>query len=116
LLGHVILSIVPAQVAFMNAPVTIEEFAHRVADKDGSSRFSEPMSLAGRLGPIEYLVVEQTFTIGGRNELPRRVYRYFARAGHAMVEVILEFNSGDKRSQEYRALALKTLTSLTSRE
>jgi hypothetical protein len=32
------------------------------------------------------------------------------------VEVILEFNSGDKRSQEYRALALKTLTSLTSRE
>lgn len=112
LLGHAILSILPAQIALAKAPATLEEFAHQVADKDPSSKFSKAVSEAGRSGSLSYIVVSQTYTTGAHNELPQNIYLYFVQASGQMIELILAYNSGDERSQMYRDTALKIITSI----
>ncbi len=109
---HALISLVPAEVALTDPPLTLEEFAHRVADKDPSSQFSKIASVSGKLASINYIVVTQTSASGGRNEVPQVVNLYFAQADRVMIELILEFNSGDQQSQMYREMALKIVVSL----
>jgi hypothetical protein len=116
LLGHATISLVPVQVALSKAPETLEAFAHRIADKDSSSQFSGVVAIADAPPNRKYLVVAQTFTSGARNDLPQLVYRYFAQADQVMLELILTFNSGDKRSQTYRETALDIITSVKPRQ
>ena len=116
LLGHATLSLVPAEVALEEAPSTLEEFAHQVSDKDASSQFSKIMSGAGPSATIRYVVVVQTFTTGARNEVPQVLYSYFAQADRKMVEFRLAFNLGDRDSERYRKLALKTVLSLQPKQ
>jgi hypothetical protein len=115
LAGQATLALVPAQIIDrIKDRVTILELAHRVADKDASSQFSEITVAKGLYTAIEYLFVKQTFTTGALNETPQEVYRYFGRSGQQMVEVILTFNEGDRRSAAYRKVALDLMMSLHS--
>ena len=63
----------------------------------------------------KYLVVTQVYDTGGVSEVPQSIFNYFVQANHSMVQVILRFNSGDKRSGFYRETALKLVESLQSR-
>jgi len=112
LLDHATASLLPMQIVLEEPPHTLAEFAHQVGDKEASSKFSDVMSIKGDFGAIRYLVVTQTYTTGARNDLPQFIYRYFAQANAQMIELILTFNSGDKRSQECQNTALKILASL----
>jgi hypothetical protein len=113
--GHVTLSVVPAQVVVDATPAKLQEFAHLVAEKESSSRLSEIYRVRGRSGTIEYLIVQQTFTTGGLNEIPQDVYLYFAKANHQMIELILTFNAGDKRSSAYKDVAVEVIRSIRLR-
>ena len=113
LLGHATLSIIPAEILDLEeAPIGIQKFAHRIADKDTSSQFSKSTEMKGRYANLEYLPVKQNFALGGRNEVPQDVYRYFVRADRKMLEMILAFNAGDKRSSTYRKVVLDIIMSI----
>ena len=113
LLGQATLSIIPADILDLKeAPGGIQDFAHRIADKDTSSKFSKSAEVKGRYANLEYLPVKQTFTLGARNEAPQEVYRYFVRADRNMVEMILTFNAGDKRSSTYKKAALDIIMNI----
>ena len=115
LAGQATLSLVPAQILDrIKGPVTILELAHHVADKDASSQFSEIIIAKGHYTAIEYLLVKQMFTTGALNETPQEVYRYFVRFGQQIVEVILTFNKGDRRSPAYKKVALDLIMSIHS--
>jgi hypothetical protein len=112
-LGHATLSIIPAETLDLaEAPVGISEFAHRIADKDPSSKFSKSVEVKGRYANLEYLPVKQTSTLGARNEAPQDVYRYFVRADRKMLELLLTFNAGDKRASTYKKAALDIIMSI----
>jgi hypothetical protein len=112
LLGHAIASLVPAQVVLGKLPATSEAFAHEVAKRDPSSQFSDLIPVVGRFAAIRYLVVMQVYTTGGKNEMPQQICRYFVQSDRQLVELILSFNSGDRRSEAYRNTALEIVLSL----
>lgn len=116
LLGHATISLLPASVVLTTVPRDLQQFAHEVADKDPSSRFSEVLSISGQVAAVKYIAVTQTYKTGAVNELPQQIVRYFVQADRAMVEIILAFNSGDKRSEQYRAVALNIAGSLAPAE
>jgi hypothetical protein len=113
LLGQATLSIIPVEILDLGeVPAGIQEFAHRIADKDTSSQFSKSAEVKGRYANLEYLPVKQVFTSGARNGLPQDVYRYFVRADRRMLELILTFTAGDKRASTYKKAALDIIMNI----
>jgi hypothetical protein len=91
---------------------SLAELAHAVADKDPSSRFSDLVELKGKFADVEYILVTQSLTTGATNESPKTQYLYFAKAGPHVLELVLTYNSRDRRAGEFQRTATDLLLSL----
>jgi hypothetical protein len=112
LVGHATISLLPASLAMTTIPNDLQHFAQEVSGRDPSSRISEMQPILGRATTIHYITVTESYKTGAVNELPQQLHRYFVQADSVMVEILLAYNSGDKRSAWYRSVALNVARSL----